>query len=255
MPLPPGTPDRYIPRHVAIIMDGNGRWAEARGRPRSFGHQAGTENVRQIIQAFAERGVQVLTLFAFSTENWSRPRREVRGLMALLSRTIRREIRPLHEGGVRVRYIGRIDVLSARLRRQIEEAVTQTAGNDRITVCVAFNYGGRAEIVDAVRRLVAEGVAPDAIDEEAIRRRLYAPDLPDPDLVVRTGGEMRLSNFLLWESAYAEFFATPTYWPDFGEAEIEAALAAYAQRIRKYGSLTLVPGGPAAARAGEAVGS
>lgn len=226
-----------VPRHVAVIMDANGRWAQARGLPRTDGHRAGTENIRDVIRAFGDRGVRYLTLFAFSTENWRRPRREVRALMRILSRAIRREVKPLHQAGVRLRYIGQLEVLEPPLRRQIEAAIELTKNNTEMTVCVAFNYGGRAEVVDAVRRIVADGIAAAAIDEETISRYLYTQDLPDPDLIIRTGGDLRLSNFLIWQAAYAEYYFTPTYWPDFGEADVEAALASYAQRLRKFGGL------------------
>ena len=223
-------------------MDANGRWAEERGLSRHAGHRAGTENIRKVIRAFGERGVQTLTLFAFSTENWRRPRPEIRALMGTLSRTIKREVQPLHEAGVRLRYIGRLDMLRPALRHQIESAVTLTQGNTEMNVCIAFNYGGRAEVVDAVRRIVAEGVPPEDIDEALISRYLYTSGLPDPDLVIRTGGDIRLSNFLIWQGAYAEYHFTPTYWPDFGEADVEAALASYARRVRKFGGLA--PGTP-----------
>ncbi|MEE9277385.1 MAG: polyprenyl diphosphate synthase [Dehalococcoidia bacterium] len=226
-----------VPRHVAVIMDANGRWAQARGLPRADGHRAGTENIRDVIRAFGDRGVRYLTLFAFSTENWRRPRREVQALMRILSRAIRREVKPLHQAGVRLRYIGQLEALEPPLRRQIEAAIELTKNNTEMTVCVAFNYGGRAEVVDAVRRIVADGIAAAAIDEETISRYLYTQDLPDPDLIIRTGGDLRLSNFLIWQAAYAEYYFTPTYWPDFGEADVEAALASYAQRVRKFGGL------------------
>ena len=231
----PISPSAAVPHHVAVIMDGNGRWAAHRGLRPTDGHRAGTENIRRVIEAFGHRGVRVLTLFAFSTENWSRPRPEVRGLMNILSRTIDRELRPLDEAGVRLRYIGRLDALSDRLRRKIDEAVEQTRGNDKMTVCVAFNYGGRAEIVDAVRGLVRDGVPPSEIDEAALSRRLYTGDLPDPDLIIRTGGRQRVSNFLLWQSAYSEFLFTPAWWPDFGDRDIDDALEAYARRRRNFG--------------------
>ena len=234
-PAGPSASLAAVPRHVAVIMDGNGRWAGRRGLRPTDGHRAGTENIRRVIEAFGRRGVRVLTLFAFSTENWSRPRPEVRGLMNILSRTIDRELRPLDEAGVRLRYIGRLDALSDRLRRKIDAAVEQTSRNDEMTVCIAFNYGGRAEIVDAVRDLVRDGVPPSEIDEAALARRLYTGDLPDPDLIIRTGGRQRVSNFLLWQSAYAEFLFTPTWWPDFGDRDIDDALEAYARRRRNFG--------------------
>ena len=224
-----------VPRHVAVIMDGNGRWAAQRGLRPTDGHRAGTENIRAAIEAFAERGVRCLTLFAFSTENWKRPRPEVRGLMRILSSTIDREVRPLHEAGVKLRYIGRLDALDSRLRRKIDEAIELTRRNDRMTVCVAFNYGSRAELVDAVRRLVADGVEPEDVNERMLSSYLYTRELPDPDLIIRTGGEQRISNFLLWQAAYAEYVFSDTYWPDFGEQDVDAALMAYAERTRNFG--------------------
>lgn len=224
-----------IPHHVAVIMDGNGRWAAQRGLRPTEGHRAGTENIRAAIEAFAERGVRCLTLFAFSTENWKRPRPEVRGLMRILSSTIDREVQPLHEAGVRLRYIGQLDALDARLRRKIDSAIELTRDNDRMTVCVAFNYGSRAELVDAVRRMVADGVNPDEVTERKLSDYLYTRELPDPDLIIRTGGDQRVSNFLLWQAAYAEYVFSDTYWPDFCERDVDAALAAYAQRTRNFG--------------------
>jgi len=224
-----------IPHHVAVIMDGNGRWAAQRGLRPTEGHRAGTENIRAAIEAFAERGVRCLTLFAFSTENWKRPRPEVRGLMRILSSTIDREVQPLHEAGVRLRYIGQLDALDARLRRKIDSAIELTRDNERMTVCVAFNYGSRAELVDAVRRMVADGIHPEDVTERKLSDYLYTRELPDPDLIIRTGGDQRVSNFLLWQAAYAEYVFSDTYWPDFCEQDVDAALAAYAQRTRNFG--------------------
>ena len=216
-------------------MDGNGRWAAQRGLRPTDGHRAGTENIRAAIEAFAERGIRCLTLFAFSTENWKRPRPEVRGLMRILSSTIDRELRPLHEAGVRLRYIGRLDALEQRLRRKIDEAIALTCDNDRITVCIAFNYGSRAELVDAVRQIVASGVGPNDVTERMLSEHLYTRDLPDPDLIIRTGGDQRVSNFLLWQAAYAEYVFSDTYWPDFDARDIDQALSAYTQRQRNFG--------------------
>jgi undecaprenyl diphosphate synthase len=226
-----------VPRHVALIMDGNGRWATARGLSRQAGHRAGTENIRRIIQVFAERGVEVLTLYAFSTENWTRPRREVSALMGLIPRVIDREVRELHKNGVRLVHIGRLDRLEPKIREKVEQAIALTKDNKRMTVALAFNYGGRDEILDAVRRMVADRVSPERIDEALFSSYLYTSEIGDPDLVIRTAGEMRLSNFLLWQSAYTEFFATPTYWPDFDETEIDRALIAYALRDRRFGGV------------------
>ena len=225
------------PQHVAIIMDGNGRWAKERGLSRQAGYRAGTENLRRLLQAFAERHVKYLTLFAFSTENWRRPKREINPLLRLIGRVLDRELNTLHENGVRLVHIGSLEPLSDDLRGRICRAVELTKDNDRLTVCVAFNYGARAEIVEAARRLLRDGVAPEDVSEESFAGYLDTAGLPDPDLVIRTAGEMRLSNFLLWQAAYAEFYSTPVYWPDFDEAEIDRALEAYAQRVRRFGGL------------------
>jgi undecaprenyl diphosphate synthase len=227
----------HVPRHVAVIMDGNGRWAKERGLSRQAGHRAGTENIRNIIQTFGERGVEVLTLYAFSTENWTRPRREVGALMRLIPRVINREIKELHANGVRLVHIGSLEPLEPKIREKVEQAIDLTKDNTRMTVALAFNYGGRAEIVEAVRRIVSDGVEPHKINEALLASYLYTAEVGDPDLVIRTAGEMRLSNFMLWQSAYAEFYATPTYWPDFNEDEIDRALDAFAQRRRKFGGL------------------
>ncbi|MBM3189594.1 MAG: di-trans,poly-cis-decaprenylcistransferase [Chloroflexi bacterium] len=231
-------PLALVPRHVAIIMDGNGRWARARGLPRAAGHRAGVENLRRILRAAVEFGIEYLTLYAFSTENWSRPPTEVRALMGLLERALRTELQELHESGVRIRHIGATDGLAAGLVKGIRDAEALTAGNTRLNLNVCLNYGGRREIVEAVRRIVAAGVAPEQIDEQAITRHLWMADSPDPDLIIRTAGEMRLSNFLLWEAAYAEFYSTPTLWPDFDRAELLRALEAFQRRQRRYGGLT-----------------
>jgi undecaprenyl diphosphate synthase len=228
-------PSASVPRHVAVIMDGNGRWAAERGLSRQKGHRAGTENIRRIIETFGERGVQVLTLYAFSTENWTRPRREVTALMRLIPRVINREIKELHRNGVRLVHIGHLDPLSPDVRKKVEDAIALTKDNDRMIVALAFNYGGRAEIIDAVRRIAADGIEPERIDEALFSSYLYTAEIGDPDLVIRTAGEMRLSNFLLWQSAYAEFYSTPMYWPDFDEAAVDRALEAYAARERRFG--------------------
>jgi undecaprenyl diphosphate synthase len=226
-----------VPRHVAIIMDGNGRWAQQRGLSRNAGHRAGTENIRNIIRTFGERGVEVLTLYAFSTENWTRPRREVNALMRLIGRVINREVKELHKNGVRLVHIGDLEPLEPEIRKKVEQAIALTKDNDRMTVAVAFNYGSRAEIIGAVKRLIADSVAPERIDEELFSSYLYTAGLPDPDLVIRTAGEVRLSNFLLWQSSYAELYATSTYWPDFDAVEVDRALGAYARRVRRFGGV------------------
>ena len=224
-----------VPQHIAIIMDGNGRWARERGLSRQAGHRAGTDNIRRVIETCAQYEVPVLTLFAFSTENWTRPRREVSHLLRLIGHYIDRELKELHKNGVRLRHLGKLDPLSADLRRRVEDAVEMTKDNDRITVNVAFNYGGRQEIVDAVQRIVADGIPADQIDEALFASYLYTAGLPDPDLLIRTAGEQRLSNFLLWQCHYAEYYVTPRYWPDVGPEAIEEALLAYSRRERRFG--------------------
>jgi undecaprenyl diphosphate synthase len=224
-----------IPRHIAIVMDGNRRWARQRHLPAIAGHRAGVETIRKTLRAARERGVEYLTLYSFSTENWSREEDEVRGLMALLEETIRRETDSLVRDDVRLEVIGRLHELSPGLQKSIAGAVEATSKCSHGVMTLAFNYGGRAEIVDAVRRVVADGVAPDAVDEAAIASRLYAPDHPDPDLLIRTGGELRVSNFLLWEVAYAEMWATPVLWPDFSVKDLDDALGSYAKRDRRFG--------------------
>jgi undecaprenyl diphosphate synthase len=226
-----------VPTHVAIIMDGNGRWARQRGLSRMAGHRAGTENIRQVIERFGDYSVKYLTLYAFSTENWSRPRSEVQGLMRILSRVIKRETKHFHENGIRLLHLGHLDGLAARLQQEVRDAIELTKDNDRMTVCIAFNYGGRAEILDAARRLMTNGMSPDALDERVFSSCLYTADIPDPDLIIRTAGEMRVSNFLLWQGAYAEFYSTDVYWPDFDSEDIDQALLAYSQRKRRFGGL------------------
>jgi len=228
---------KKIPRHIGIVMDGNGRWAKKRRLPRLMGHRAGTENTRRVLRACGEFGIEIVTLYGFSTENWQRPKNEVNGLFSIFENAIDREVPELHRNGVRLRHLGRTEGLPERLIKKIKSATELTKDNDRLTLNLAFNYGGRAEIVDATRRIIAEGIDPAAIDEELFASYLYTAGLPDLDLFIRTGGEMRLSNFLLWQTAYAEYYTTPTYWPDFDEAELEKALVAYDQRTRKFGRL------------------
>ncbi len=232
-------PLKRVPVHVGIIMDGNGRWAQARGLPRLAGHRAGTENLRRVLRATVEFGIRILTIYAFSTENWGRPEEEVRGLMDIMERMIDRELPELHKEGVQIRHIGRLDRVPERLKKKIREALDLTKDNDRLILNVAFNYGGRAEIVDAVRRIIQDGVPAEAVDEELISSYLYTAGLPDPDLIIRTSGEQRVSNFLIWQGAYAEYYITPTYWPDFDKDELYKALVAFNQRERRFG---LVPG-------------
>lgn len=226
-----------IPQHVGIILDGNGRWAREHGLPRLEGHRAGTENIRRVLEACSEFGIKILTIYAFSTENWGRPQVEVRGLMRILEEVIDREVQSLHKNGVQLRHIGRLEGLSQRLQQAVRDALELTKENDRLILNVAFNYGGRSEILDAVRRLMGDGISPQELSEELFERYLYTAGLPPPDLIIRTGGEMRLSNFLIWQAAYAEYYSTPTYWPDFNEEELYKALLAYSQRERRFGLL------------------
>ena len=227
--------DPQVPRHIGIIMDGNGRWARRRGHPASFGHRAGVRSIKRVLDACEKLGVNVLSIYAFSTENWSRPRAEVRALMRLFHETMQREIDEMHRRGVRIVVSGRRDDLSARMRDRLEEAVKRTAANTNGVLNVCLNYGGRAEVVDAVKKLVADGLTPSQVDEAAIASRLYNPDLPDPDLIIRTAGERRMSNFLLWQSAYSEMLVTETLWPDFDAEDLKAALVDYASRVRRFG--------------------
>ncbi len=216
-------------------MDGNGRWAKARGLPRLAGHRAGTENLRRILRACVRHGIKILTLYAFSTENWGRPAEEVRGLMTILEQVIDHELTELNQEGVRINHIGRLAGISPRLQRKIKQAVELTRNNSTLILNVALNYGGRQEIIDAIRRIVQDGVAPDQIDDALISQYLYTTGQPDPDLIVRTSGEMRVSNFLIWQGAYAELYVTPTFWPDFDENELQKALDHYAARERRFG--------------------
>jgi undecaprenyl diphosphate synthase len=216
-------------------MDGNGRWARRRGRPASFGHRAGVRAIKRVLDGCEQLGVHALSVYAFSTENWSRPRAEVRALMRLFHETMQREIEEMHRRGVRIVVSGRREGLSPRMRQRIDEAIARTAANTNGVLNVCLNYGGRAEIVDAMRKLVGEGIPPEQIDEAAIASRLYNPDLPDPDLIIRTAGESRVSNFLLWQSAYAEMLVSETLWPDFDIEDLKAAIADYNSRIRRFG--------------------
>ena len=224
-----------MPRSIAIIMDGNGRWAESRGLPVAEGHRAGTRALRRTVEACIDLGVESLAVYAFSTENWTRPADEVEALMAIFDETIERELPDLAEQGVRTRFVGRRDRAPASLREQMAKLEAETASNERLQLWIAFDYGGRAELVEAARRLVQDGIPADEVDERAFAERLYAPELPDPDLVIRTSGEQRLSNFLLWQSAYAELVFVDTLWRDFGEEQLRAALDDYASRRRRFG--------------------
>lgn len=232
---PGATPPDELPRHVAIIMDGNRRWARQRDLPELDGHAAGVEAIRGILRHAVRRGVPVLTLYAFSRENWARSDDEVAGLFELLEGAIRSETDELQQQGVRVRLLGRLEELPEATRRSIDDALAATADGSRLLLNIAFNYAGRTELVDAVRRIVERGVAPDAIDESTVTAALYTAGLPDPDLLIRTGGEQRISNFLIWQSAYAEFYFCDTLWPDFDADAFDAALGEFARRQRRFG--------------------
>lgn len=225
------------PRHVAVIMDGNGRWAKKRGLPRLVGHNAGGENIRPVVKIFANYGVRYLTIYMFSTENWNRPRIEVAGLLSLLARKIGQETQAFHEENIRLVHLGRLDRLSEKLRGKVQAAVELTRDNTGLTLCLAFDYGGRDEIVRAARRIASTGVPGDNVDESLFAQYLDSPGIPDPDLVIRTGGETRLSNFLLWQAAYSELYFTPVLWPDFGPKDVEEALSEYKRRQRRFGKI------------------
>jgi undecaprenyl diphosphate synthase len=228
-------PRNDVARSVAVILDGNARWARREGVPIAEGHRAGTRAVRRTVEAAIELGVEALTIYAFSTENWSRPDDEVGDIIDIFGETIERELPDLCKQGVRVRFIGRRDRAPDSLRERMRNLESETGSNTRLELWIAFDYGGRAEIVEAARRLVTDGLDADDVDEEAIAARLYAPELPDPDLLIRTSGEQRISNFLLWQLAYAELVFVDTLWPDFGEDDLRAALAEYARRRRRFG--------------------
>jgi undecaprenyl diphosphate synthase len=226
-----------IPTHIAIIMDGNGRWALARGLPRLAGHRAGTENLRRVIEACIEFGIRYLTLYAFSTENWGRPAEEVQGLMRILEDVIDRELQQLHDQGVQLRHIGRLDQLKPILRQKVLQAVEFTRNNDRLVLNVAFNYGGRDEIVCAIQRMIQDGIKAEEVTDQLISRYLFTAGVPDPDLIIRTSGELRGSNFLIWQGAYSEWYFTPTFWPDFDKEELRKAIIEYSRRERRYGGV------------------
>ena len=231
----PEPPRPEVARAVAIVMDGNGRWARRRGLPIAAGHRAGTKALRRTVEAAIDLGVESLAVYAFSTENWTRPGDEVEALMEIFAETIERELPDLAKEGVRARFVGRRDRAPAELLARMAALEEETAANERLQLWIAFDYGGRAELAAAARRLVEDGVEPEDIDEEALAARLYEPDMPDPDLLIRTSGELRISNFLLWQLAYAELHFVDTLWPDFGEAELRSALEDYARRRRRFG--------------------
>ncbi len=243
-PLPDPGGDRIspltggrVPGHIAIIMDGNGRWATQRGLPRAAGHRAGAENIRRVIERCSEHDVRYVTIFAFSTENWSRPPSEVSIIFELIDRFLRRELANMQRDNVRIRHFGHLEQLPERLAERIVEAVEATRSNNRLMLNICLSYGSRDEIVSAMRRIAEAGIPADEIDEETIATHLLTGGLPDPDFVIRTAGEQRISNFLLWQSAYAELYFTSTYWPDFGREDIDLALAEYGRRKRKFGAL------------------
>lgn len=226
-----------VPHHVAIVMDGNGRWAKARGLPRTAGHRSGKENVRRIVEACADFGIKILTLYAFSTENWERPQSEITVLMSILNMVLDQEVEKLHRNNVRVRHLGKMDGVDPVIQRKIEKACEYTKNNTRLTLNVAFNYGGRDEIVRAVQEIIRSGIPADDVTQATIARHLYTHDQPDPDLIIRTSGEYRLSNFLLWQGAYSEYYYTPVFWPDFDEEELLKAVWDYSRRRRRFGMI------------------
>jgi len=229
--------DRRLPQHVAIVMDGNGRWAAKRRKPRLYGHKQGALHTRDFVEMFAAYGIPYLTLYAFSTENWNRPKVEVDGIIRLLSDNLDQAIKIAHGQNIRIRHLGKEDRLPQAVQKKARAAIDLTRNNSGLTVNIAFNYGGRSEIVNAAQEIARRRVKPDSLDESVFSGYLYTAGMPDPDLFIRTGGEMRLSNFLIWQSAYAELYFTPVLWPDFGRDELEKALADYGRRQRRFGGL------------------
>ncbi len=226
-----------MPAHVAIIMDGNGRWALKRGLPRLAGHKAGTENLRRIIKACVEFGVKYLTIYAFSTENWGRPKEEVLGLMRILEDVIDRELEELNQQGVQLRHIGQLERLPGFLQEKVISAIEKTKHNQQLIINIAFNYGGRDEIIHAIQHIIRAGIPAENVTSDLVSQYLYTAGNPDPDLIIRTSGELRISNFLIWQAAYSEWYVTPTYWPDFDKDEFKKALESYANRDRRYGKV------------------
>lgn len=226
-----------LPNHIAFIMDGNGRWAEQHGLPRLEGHRMGIESARSVIECLGEYHIGYVTLYSFSTENWQRPEDEVRGLLKILKESIDKETAEFHKRGVRIRHLGRLEGLPPHLKLAIKRAVERTKNNTQMTLSFAFNYGSRLEILDAVRSIITEGIPPRDIDDKLFNSYLYTAGLPDVDLVIRTGGDLRISNFLLWQSAYSEYYFTEVLWPDFNTEELEKALVSYSQRQRRFGRL------------------
>lgn len=228
-----------IPGHIAIIMDGNGRWAEARGLTRLDGHRAGTENLRQIIKGCIEKGVKHLTIYAFSTENWKRPKAEIDGLLTILEIYLDKELEDLCREGVRLHHIGRLEAMPEPIRKKVEHSITVTCNNTALTLHLAWNYGGRDEIIHVIQQMLRDRVPPEEVNEELVDQYLFTAGVPDPDLIIRTSGEMRTSNFLIWQAAYAEWYITPTLWPDFDKAELFKAIEIYGQRDRRFGALSI----------------
>ena len=231
----PSLPPEKLPRHVAFIMDGNGRWALGRGLPRLAGHRAGVENLRRTISTCVEFGIPYMTIYAFSTENWGRPPEEVKGLLFILDEVLDKELAELHQEGVRLHHIGRLEGIAPSTQKKVRDAIELTKNNTRLTLNVAFNYGGRAEIVHAIQQMLADGLKPEALNEERVSQYLYTAGQPDPDLIIRTAGELRISNFLIWQGAYAEYYAADVYWPDFDKTEFQRALQVYTSRERRFG--------------------
>lgn len=227
-----------MPRHVAIIMDGNGRWAKQKGIPRLSGHRVGVDRIQSVLEILGEKGVKFVTLYAFSTENWNRPPEEVQGILEILEDALREQTQALHEKNVKIVHLGKLDHLTPDLQEAVAQAQRLTRDNTGITLNVAFNYGGRDEILEAVKRIIREGVPPEKVDEELFGGYLFTAHSPDPDLVIRTGGELRISNFLLWQSAYSEYYHTTTLWPDLDASELEQALDSYSTRQRRFGNVT-----------------
>ncbi len=235
---PLNVPLEKVPQHVAMIMDGNGRWAIQRGLPRLAGHKAGTENLRRVIRATVEFGIKYLTIYAFSTENWGRPAEEVNGLMLILQNVIDRELNELHKEGVQLRHIGRLERLDPAIQKKVLHAIDLTKNNDRLVLNVAFNYGGRDEIVNAIQNIIKDGIPAEQVTDEMVNNYLFTAGVPDPDLIIRTSGELRVSNFLIWQAAYSEWYITPTFWPDFDKDEYRRAVESFANRDRRYGKVS-----------------
>jgi len=237
LPQPPSGAGGNVPLHVAFIMDGNGRWAQKQGLPRIAGHEVGVRCIQGVLETLEPKGVKFVTLYAFSTENWGRPQEEVNGIIDVFSEAVASQTQALHEKNVRIIHVGKTENLNPDLRDAVAEAQRLTSQNTGITLNVAFDYGGRAEILEAVRRIIKDGLSPDSIDEELFSRYLFTAHCPDPDLIIRTGGEQRISNFLLWQSAYSEIYHTPTLWPDLDAVELEQVLESFSRRRRRYGGL------------------